>query len=40
MPYFEPKTGWPEQLGKLIGDAFAAATIISVIALVLVNILR
>ena len=24
MQYFEPGTGWPEQLGKVIGDALAA----------------
>jgi len=31
MVYFEPNTGWPEQLGKIIGDAFAAAVVVSVL---------
>jgi hypothetical protein len=40
MGYFEPNTGWPEQLGKIMGDAFAAAMIIFVVVLVLVSFLR
>ena len=40
MRYFEPNTGWPEQLGKIMGDAFAAAMIISVVVLVLASLLR
>ena len=34
MVYFEPNTGWPEQLGKIMGDAFAAAMVVSVLVLV------
>jgi hypothetical protein len=40
MEYFEPKTGGPEQLGKIMGDAFAAAIIVSLLALVLSSLLR
>ena len=40
MEYFEPRTGWPEQLGKIMGDAFAAAMVVSVIVLVLSSFLR
>jgi hypothetical protein len=40
MTYFERNTGWSEQLGKLIGDALAAAMIISVVALALSAMVR
>ena len=40
MVYFEPNTGWPEQLGKIIGDAFAAAVVVSVLILVTSSMLR
>ena len=40
MEYFEAKTGWPEQLGKIMGDAFAAAIVVSVLVLVLSSMLR
>ena len=34
MEYFDPKTKGPERLGKIMGDAFAAAMVLSVIVLV------
>jgi|RhisoiCoNPM_1038542.scaffolds.fasta_scaffold22297_1 hypothetical protein len=40
MGYFEPNTGWPEQLGKIMGDAFAAAVVVSVAVLVASSLLR
>jgi len=40
MTYFEPGTGWPEQLGKIIGDAFAALVIFGVILLAVTQMLR
>jgi len=40
MGYFEPNTGWPEQLGKIMGDAFAAAVVVSVVVLVASSLLR
>jgi hypothetical protein len=40
MQYFEPSTGWPEQLGKVIGDALAAFFILSVIVLALSFMVR
>jgi hypothetical protein len=40
MVYFEPNTGWPEQLGKIMGDAFAAAMVVSVLVLVTSSMLR
>jgi hypothetical protein len=33
MAYFELGTGWHEQLGKLIGDTFAALIIFAVLLL-------
>jgi hypothetical protein len=40
MQYFEPGTGWPEQLGKVIGDALAAFFILSVTVLALSFVFR
>jgi hypothetical protein len=40
MAYFEPGTGWPEQLGKIIGDTGAALVIFGVILLVVTQMLR
>jgi hypothetical protein len=40
MAYFEPETAWPEQLGKLIGDAVALAVVAFVIVLVASSLLR
>ena len=40
MEYFDPKTQGPERLGKIMGDAFAAAMVLSVIVLVASNWLR
>lgn len=40
MTYFDPDTGWPEQLGKLIGDTLASAIVVFVVVLVIANILR
>jgi len=39
MTYFGPGTGWQEQLGKLIGDTFAAFIVMSVIILVISQML-
>jgi hypothetical protein len=39
MQYFEPGTGWPEQL-KVIGDALAAFFILSVTVLALSFVFR
>jgi len=39
MAYFEPGTGWLEQLGKVIGDTFAALIVMSVIILVMSQML-
>lgn len=39
MAYFERGTGWPEQLGKVIGDTFSAFIFISVILLIVYNVL-
>ena len=39
MAYFEPGTGWLEQLGKVIGDTFAALIVLGVIVLVLSQML-
>ena len=40
MEYFEPKTGGPERLGKIMGDTFAAAIVVSVLVLVLSSFFR
>ena len=40
MEYFETNIGGPERLGKIMGDAFAAAIVISVLALVLSSFFR
>jgi hypothetical protein len=40
MAYLEPGTGWPEQLGKIIGDAFAALVIFAVLLLVVTQMWR
>ena len=41
MAYFdENTTEWPEQLGKVIGDAFSALVFISVVVLMITIILR
>ena len=40
MAYFDENTAWPEQLGKVIGDAFSALIVISVVVLIITNVLR
>jgi uncharacterized membrane protein len=41
IAYFdENTTEWPEQLGKVIGDAFSALVFISVVVLIITNVLR
>jgi hypothetical protein len=39
MAYFAPGTVWPEQLGKVIGDTFAALIVMCVILLVISQML-
>ncbi|HVI13523.1 MAG TPA: hypothetical protein VM822_11675 [Pseudolabrys sp.] len=39
MAYFAPGTGWQEQLGKVIGDTFAALIVMGVILLVISQML-
>ena len=36
----ESTTGWPEQLGKVIGDIFSVLVVISVVVLVITNVVR
>jgi len=40
MVYFEPDTTREAQIGKVIGDAFAAFIILSVVILIASNVLR
>ena len=39
MAYFDENAGWPEQLGKVIGDTLSAIIIICVIVVVAHNVL-
>lgn len=40
MAYFKSGTGWPEQMGKLIGDTLASTIVVFVVVLVIANISR
>ncbi len=39
MAYFEANTGWPEQLGKVIGNVLSALIVISIVVVVTYNVL-
>ena len=39
VDYFDPSAEWPEQIGKLAGDIFAALVVLSVVILVAHNVL-